>query len=361
MEELKTEELHHYCRNCDHQMAEDDKYCGSCGQKNTTGKISVRHLIGDFLEDNFHLNAQLPRTLFVLFFKPGRLTLDYFQGKHKTYFKPIRIFAVTAIIFFAAIAFNISKQMGDFSLYNKGHDKIMQLEMADSIHEVILDSLESVKLQTNSQRINTLLDSAFAPFTTDLDSLLNDTSEFSVINLNGAANTKIRVSKRDLYTLTDKEIVEKYHPGNFWDRLLMRQSLRIFRDSKAFGMYSIKYVSWMFFLMIPFFALFLKLIYIRRKIYYVEHLVFTFHIHAFFFLIMTMIIIIDEYLDEPLETYIDLAWILGLFIYIFVALKRVYQQGFWKTLIKFFLLLGSYFVIFLAFLIGAVLISAAFF
>lgn len=360
MEEFDTVEDKLQCRNCEHPITEEDKYCPSCGQKNTTGRISVRQLLGDFISDNFHLTAQLPITLFVLFFKPGKLTIEYFKGKHKKYFKPVRIFAVSAILCFAVMTYFMSERMGNIDFYNSGHDNIVQLELEDSLHRRVLDSLESVKLKTYSPRINTLLDSAFQPFTTDLDSILNDTTEIQMINF-GTADTKIRVTKRDLYTLTDKEIVKKYHPENFWDRLLMRQSLRIFRDSKGFGLYTMKYVSWMFFVMIPFFALILKLIYIRRKFYYVEHLVFTFHIHAFIFLSMIFILTLDGNIPKNIETAIDVTWIIGVLVYIFVSLRRVYQQGFFKTLIKFILLLAFYFIIFLFFLIAAVLISAAFY
>jgi hypothetical protein len=360
MEEFDVIEDQLSCRNCQHPMVEGDKYCSSCGQKNTTGKISVRQLLGDFISDNFHLNAQLPRTLFVLFLKPGKLTIEYFKGRHKQYFKPVRIFAVSAILFFAVMTYLMSEQMGNIDFYNNRHDDIVQLELEDSLHQRVLDSLESVKLKTYSQRINTLLDSAFQPFTTDLDSVLNDTTEFQVINI-GTADTKIRITKRDLYTLSDKEIVKKYHPDNFWDRLLMRQSLRILKDSKGFGLYSMKYVSWMFFVMIPFFALILKLIYIRRKFYYVEHLVFTFHIHAFFFLAMILMLALDGNVPKQIENILEVTFIIGVLVYIFVSMRRVFRQGFFKTLIKFFLLLVFYFIVFMIFLIAAVLISAAFY
>lgn len=44
------------------------------------------------------------------------------------------------------------------------------------------------------------------------------------------------------------------------------------------------------FLLMPFFALMLKLLFVRRDPLYIDHLIFAFHYHSFLFLVLTLLI-----------------------------------------------------------------------
>ncbi|TRZ49294.1 DUF3667 domain-containing protein [bacterium] len=95
--------------------------------------------------------------------------------------------------------------------------------------------------------------------------------------------------------------------------------------------YFTKNISKMIILLIPVVALLLKLIYIRKKKIFYEHLIFTLHIHSFVFLfaiIIELIILTTGYL---LEWWIAIPLIL---IYVFLALKHVYRQKFLMTLVS---------------------------
>ena len=111
--------------------------------------------------------------------------------------------------------------------------------------------------------------------------------------------------------------------------------------------------------MMPILALFLKLFYLRRSFYYVEHLIFSFHTHAFLFLMLVVLLVLDSIsaLDEQINTI----WGLGLLImeiYFFMALRRVYQQSWSKTFLKFFILNLFYAITFAIALILTILVSA---
>lgn len=103
---------------------------------------------------------------------------------------------------------------------------------------------------------------------------------------------------------------------------------------------------------LPIFALFQKLVYIRHKIYFVEHLVFLLHTHAFMFLLIFAGGILMMFFSAGVLVYIPLAMLL----YLFVAFRRVYQQGFWKTVVKFSVLFWLYMTLipFLWILLGIV-------
>lgn len=98
----------------------------------------------------------------------------------------------------------------------------------------------------------------------------------------------------------------------------------------------LSYGSISLFIFLPIFTLFLKFIYIRRKYTYVDHLIFVFHTQTVFFMLLTMLYLISFF------TYVDAgsAWVFLLLflIYLIIAMKKFYQQGYIKTFIKFLML-----------------------
>ncbi|MBO9684943.1 MAG: hypothetical protein J7502_20095 [Flavisolibacter sp.] len=103
---------------------------------------------------------------------------------------------------------------------------------------------------------------------------------------------------------------------------------------------------------LPFFALILKLLYVRRKnFYYSDHAVFTLYHYIFSFILLMAIMGVGQLSDW---TGISLGWvILLLFLvwigYLLIAMKNFYRQGWRKTIVKFLILdfLGFFVVLFL--------------
>lgn len=96
------------------------------------------------------------------------------------------------------------------------------------------------------------------------------------------------------------------------------------------------------FLLLPVFALVLKLLYPRR--FYTEHLVFGLHLHAFHFLLFGALVLIPEpaaassgVLDAVL-VWLRTGLLLGGLVYWLVALKVAYGQSLALTAVKFVLL-----------------------
>lgn len=96
------------------------------------------------------------------------------------------------------------------------------------------------------------------------------------------------------------------------------------------------------FFMLPIFTLFLRLIYIRKKINYTEHLIFTFHLQTVFFLLLLLTIILFRIFNSNL---INNLFFLFFAVYLFIAMKKFYQQNFIKTFIKYILLNLMYFIL----------------
>ena len=111
------------------------------------------------------------------------------------------------------------------------------------------------------------------------------------------------------------------------------------------------------FLLLPIYALLLKLIYIRRDWYYTEHLVFGLHTHAFAFFVFTMILLLSS-IGGTLNGIVNIALLLLLPIYSFAALYVVYQQGWIRTLLKMFLLGVMYFFVVIVGVVLALVFAA---
>lgn len=92
------------------------------------------------------------------------------------------------------------------------------------------------------------------------------------------------------------------------------------------------------FVLLPVFALLLKLLHALRKRTYLEHFVFALHLHAFVFLLFIAVLVVRA-------PYVAGIVAVVIAIYSFIAMKRVYGQGYVMTSLKWFALAMSYMVL----------------
>jgi hypothetical protein len=123
-----------------------------------------------------------------------------------------------------------------------------------------------------------------------------------------------------------------------WVRRLAEQAMAYNERPQAFFSAAISRLPTAMFILLPVFALFLKILYVRRRRYYVEHLIFSFHYHAVVFL--AAILYLASYglaehfgLTSITNNLAGFLW-LYLTIYLIVAMRNVYRQGWFKTLTK---------------------------
>jgi Protein of unknown function (DUF3667) len=332
------------CRNCLYSLPDNAIYCPQCSQKYTTGKIPVGELIKEFFSEQFNLDSRLFKTIYTLFV-PGKLTIEYFEGKHKSFVSPLRTFLVTAIILFATIGFQTSDVdlEVDESNFASTAEKESAIENLDSINQV-------VAAKFNNPTVNSALDSVLLSFT-NVEGGEPDSSTFGIFT-NFRRNKSRRVAARDIAELGLDELADKYDVTVPFERFFLKQQIKTMKNGKGLFQYFLGKLTLMILLMMPFLAFFLKLLYFRRDFYYVEHLIFSFHYHAFIFLIITVLIIFGKYLGGWLALPI-----VGIFVYQFMAMKRVYTQSFFKTFLKFWILNFMYLILVIIFFSLTVLLS----
>ncbi|WP_445747571.1 hypothetical protein [Polaribacter sp.] len=134
---------------------------------------------------------------------------------------------------------------------------------------------------------------------------------------------------------------------NFTNRFLYTRAktLNTFGKSKEsrqqFLSQMLSYGSVALFILLPFFSIFLKIFYIRRKFTYIDHLIFVFHTQTVFFMLFTIFVILEIFGLKPLLEIFTFLFLL----YLFLAMKNFYQQGYLKTFSKFILLNISYSIV----------------
>jgi hypothetical protein len=90
---------------------------------------------------------------------------------------------------------------------------------------------------------------------------------------------------------------------------------------------------------IPLFAFVLKILYIRRHIFYIDHLVYALHTHTFAYTGVMLIVLatigLNRVIPGPIAGWtIALLWIAFL-VQIFLSIRRVYRQGWFISIFKF--------------------------
>ena len=127
---------------------------------------------------------------------------------------------------------------------------------------------------------------------------------------------------------------------NFKNRFLYQKSKTINELSNnkdatdRFVKEALSYSSISLFIFLPIFTLFLKLLYIRRKYTYVDHLIFVFHTQTVLFILLTIAAFVGIFIDSNPWGFFLLVFLM----YLFFAMKKFYKQKYGKTLLKFLLL-----------------------
>ncbi len=343
-----NQELPDNCLNCGCILPENAKYCPDCSQKNTDGRVPVWTFVTDFIANLFNIDSKLIRTFLALFI-PGKLTKEYFQGKHKSYANPVRLFLYAGVTLFAVVIWKTS----DISF---GVDKTFYQKQADEVHirQVLEDKVDIYRETFQDTADYYQTDSLKKWVLQELDTGAGDS--ITLQNIFGE-DKQVNVSTMDFVDLSTDSLLAKYGITSSYDTFVLSRQIKSMKDGRGLFHFFIGKLPIMIFFMMPFLALILLILYARHNYFFVEHLVFSFHTHTFAFIITLVLVSTGQYLPGLAIA----ALIIGIFVYQFLAQKRYYEQGFWKTLLKFLLLNFVYMFLVTLFFTLAVAISFALF
>ena len=323
------------CPNCNNTLPSEAKFCPTCSQKVRSGKITVREFVQDFIDNVFNLDSKLFQTLGGLLI-PGKLTTQFFAGKRKSYAPPIRLFLVMLVGFLTCFNYVVGDHdhREDTNTIEYGREKIVEKKMLnwmdstrnklnqkfskDSAHLFLIDTFLTEYQKTIPKRSQT---HAY-PFYD------KETGWFEIKNFKA----------EDVVALSNEEFIEKYELHGFPNSTIAKRMIKFTRDPNGLNRFYLGSFTWMALLLVPFMAFVLKFFYSRKQYYYIEHLIFLYHVHAFAFFTGIILFGMQDWLMVWMHNLIGI--LTG--IYLLFAFKNVYQEPWVKTIFKIFLFLFFY-------------------
>ena len=255
------------CLNCGAELT--GRYCANCSQAANVHVPSTGELLHEALEGITHSDSRLWRTLYLLWFKPGKLTQEFVAGRRAAYLPPFRLYLVLSILFFLVTSMSST------------HVKFVRLDTATSPATLVPADCEKVSATEFSAR---LFGRDWAP------------------RIKHACNEIARDSGENL------------------------QHLAVSAMPKAM------------FIFLPLVAFLHMLMYWRPRHRYAEHLLFFLHVHAFFFSVMTLVVLAGD--ASGAWPGLNIVWNLrplllwSLPLYTVVAMRRVFGRSWVRTLVK---------------------------
>ncbi len=345
------------CLNCGTRLR--GQYCGSCGQRSRSRLISIWQLMREAFGDLFELDSRLWKTLIPLLIRPGQLTRDYLEGRRARYMPPFRTYLVLSVVFFVVVFFDPQKDLGLFfapappptaeevaaqeeakrqkseekqAALDAAARKLKELEADGKIDTQVVEEFENQQGGINITLGGDSEDDAF----------FGDCSEASI---SGDEDFPDWFKER----FTDERVKEICEKNN-------RRGIDSFKDA------IVDKIPVALIVLLPLMALVLKILYPLSRRYFVEHLLFFVHFHAFFFLILTLQVLFNNLLTSlslngGLGTLVIVAASFYIPVYLYKAMRKVYGQGHLITIFKYLILLVTYSTGVSFTLLGALLIT----
>lgn len=291
----------------DHQAASDCPNCGAhvsgnfchqCGQETVLHPPSMAEFFHEFVGHYVALEGKLWKTLGLLLFRPGRLTLEYMAGRRVRYVQPLRVYLTFSLIFFALFKF-------------MGEDHQIGGVKYDAKPVIHVDE-------------------------TDIEKQKKARAELQA-ELEAEQNTR-ELAKLDTLKRLENGLIDSFTQDN----------------GKKVKLTMFSYAPYAVFALMPVFALLLKLLYLGSGRRYGEHLLFALHTNAFAFLMLSLILLADG--PVPSLGQVLFLWMM---VYLPLAMRRVYGGGRIATFLRWVVLMLLHMLCIAAVIVGILFLAVS--
>jgi len=374
------------CENCHTPL--QGEFCHACGQSVHSPIRHAAHALEEIFESFWHLDGRIFRTLRDLL-APGRVARNYLAGHRARYVAPLRLFVIVSVLTFFVAQFTLNFGLDatkPIKVEGVVTDVPGKFSKANTVAEVVamrdadLATMREARARTGpipgvSQGMEAAIAMTQAQAKlriSQLDPTGAEARKLAAADADVQAtpppkkgnNTQLRT---DLSVDPAKPWNEKTNPLKvsglpaFANRWLNRQIAhgrdnieRYQEEPELFTRAALSAIPSALFMLVPVFALLLKGLYIGTRRLYLEHLVVALYSHVFLCLaLLTLFVLVglDNWLTPQAAWF---GWVTGLLefalwcwmpAYLLLMQKRVYEQRWWLTLLKYSVLGLLYFVL----------------
>ncbi len=268
---------HDACANCGAELS--GRFCAVCGQREEPRVPSIASVTSEFTNEVFVIESKLWRSFRTLIFNPGELTSVYLAGRRQLYMSPLRLYLLFSIMTFAYLS-SINMDL-------------------------------SIETNPNIE----LVDGGETP-AAKLDLKTDEPVNFDSVLLSDEIEDQIGQKIDDAVSSIKSDIKD----GN----------------AQAVANKFMQPLPKALFLFLPFVALLFKILFLGSGRYYVEHLIYVLHNHAFLFSVILFTTLVTQVtrLWPQLEVSVALGLTLTFFLYVYSRLRDFLFDKFSKSRAK---------------------------
>lgn len=307
-------------------------FCVQCGQPRDVHRRHLGKLVHDVLKDIISFDSRIMRTLVSLMLRPGELTAAYREGRTQKYVPAVRLYLFSSLFFFIILSL--------------AHIAILQLQVRVTPYTIETDAGGHSYILKNGTKApldadeKAILVKRFGPgpvyYSNSDDPLFFSPLLPEVKKLPAALERTInqRTEEDDLININDTKI-------NVSDKVRELHS-QVAHNPAALNKPLGEWIARVLFLLLPVFALLLGVFYVRHRkdFYFVDHLVFSLNFHSFAFALLLIAAALKQ-TSVGINALYAIPYVL--WFYLLLSLRRVYQQNWFKTVVKSCVLSMSYF------------------
>jgi hypothetical protein len=376
-----------HCENCGAPLT--GEFCSQCGQHAIDYRRSILRVLWDAADSFLNWDTKFLHSINQLLIRPWQLTNDFNAGRRARYVHPLRLYLIGSIVFFllaraidwnsegpiqltaqdrTELAATLNKMVSNdspLSPEERAHVDLARLKLTEaqgaltaeqraelkkafrtyiksSVVRKQLSAEERARMATMMARVPKIPDVVVPQFPPPVIPTVPTDSAAAASPPTAPSPPVITTPKPEtkapFHFSTGREGETKTPFGLWLEKQVKEKIGEDGSRAKLFLETLRSNIPGMMLCCIPLFAFILKILYIRKGRFYVEHLVYALHIHTFLYVavIITSLAVMAANRTVPVLS----GWITGLMtiaivVQIFLSIRRVYGQGWFTTLIKF--------------------------
>jgi ribosomal protein L32 len=382
LEMAATAPLLTHCENCGAQL--QGHWCAQCGQPAIDYRRSFRHVIADLLSEFLNWDSKFFKTIALLLVQPWRLTNEFLAGHRVRYVHPLRLYLLGSILFFFAATYgiksahfqpinlspgalaelraelergNVAPEIRDKFEQALGGKPIPARERSELEQQLKNPDLPQIARYAIQQRL------AHGDPLPDARAKLQEAIKALTPEMRARVESSLTRAQEDV-TLFQSDKSQKSNDLAEWFQERAREKFGEHGTNiRLFLVALVSNLPYMMLVCIPLFACVLKLLYIRRRVFYMDHLIYALHVHTFAYLGIVLIVLATIGLGRaapgPLAGWLTALLWLAFLVQIFLSIRRVYRQGWFISICKFLFGGFVYFLVLVAALAATFVITLA--